>query len=190
MFITKKHIQRRALLRRRRRRAGTAVARCDVSRRDRAGADRRDAAAAFLRRASCRTARRRATGFREGRRVARRAAVHLEAAGAVPRTTRDPDRAPFTSSEPPPGETGADHWVAAAFLCADKPKKTAGADVRAGTDDRPDHRAEDRPETCCRPWKCRSRIRAPARATAARATAACTRTRSPGRRRRRRCRWS
>ena len=38
-----------------------------------------------------------------------------------------------TSSEPPPGETGADHWVAAAFLCAEKPKKTAGADVQAGT---------------------------------------------------------
>jgi hypothetical protein len=37
------------------------------------------------------------------------------------------------SAEPPPGATGADHWVAAAFLCADKPKKTAGADVRAGT---------------------------------------------------------
>ena len=37
-----------------------------------------------------------------------------------------------TSAEPPPGATGADHWVAAAFLCADKPKKTAGADVRAG----------------------------------------------------------
>ena len=37
-----------------------------------------------------------------------------------------------TSSEPPPGETGADHWVAAAFLCAEKPRKTAGADVRAG----------------------------------------------------------
>jgi len=37
-----------------------------------------------------------------------------------------------TSSEPPPGETGADHWVAAAYLCAEKPKKTAGADVRAG----------------------------------------------------------
>jgi hypothetical protein len=37
-----------------------------------------------------------------------------------------------TSSEPPPNATGADHWVAAAFLCADKPKKTAGADVRAG----------------------------------------------------------
>jgi hypothetical protein len=38
-----------------------------------------------------------------------------------------------TSAEPPPGETGADHWVAAAFLCAEKPKKTAGADVYAGT---------------------------------------------------------
>src|SRR3954468_11787432 len=28
------------------------------------------------------------------------------------------------SAEPPPGVTGADHWVAAAFLCANKPKKT------------------------------------------------------------------
>jgi hypothetical protein len=36
------------------------------------------------------------------------------------------------SAEPPPGVTGADHWVAAAFLCADKPKKTAGADIRDG----------------------------------------------------------
>jgi hypothetical protein len=37
------------------------------------------------------------------------------------------------SAEPPPGVTGADHWVASAFLCADKPKKTAGADVYNGT---------------------------------------------------------
>src|SRR5450631_1717261 len=37
------------------------------------------------------------------------------------------------SAEPPPNSTGADHWVAAAFLCANKPKKTAGADVYAGT---------------------------------------------------------
>ena len=36
------------------------------------------------------------------------------------------------SAEPPPGETGADHWVAAAYLCAQKPRKTAGADVYAG----------------------------------------------------------
>ena len=37
------------------------------------------------------------------------------------------------SAEPPPGATGADHWVAAAFLCANKPKKTTRADVYAGT---------------------------------------------------------
>jgi hypothetical protein len=37
------------------------------------------------------------------------------------------------SAEPPPGATGADHWVAAAFMCASKPRKTAGADVYAGT---------------------------------------------------------
>ena len=37
------------------------------------------------------------------------------------------------SAEPPPGVTGADHWVAAAFLCGNKPRKTAGADVYAGT---------------------------------------------------------
>ena len=37
------------------------------------------------------------------------------------------------SAEPPPGATGADHWVAAAFLCANKPRKTAGADVYVGT---------------------------------------------------------
>jgi hypothetical protein len=37
------------------------------------------------------------------------------------------------SAEPPPGVTGADHWVAAAFMSAQKPKKTAGADVYNGT---------------------------------------------------------
>jgi len=37
------------------------------------------------------------------------------------------------SAEPPPGATGADHWVAAAFLFANKPKKTTGADVYVGT---------------------------------------------------------
>ena len=36
------------------------------------------------------------------------------------------------SAEPPPGVTGADHWVASAYLCAVKPKKTAGADVVNG----------------------------------------------------------
>ncbi len=37
------------------------------------------------------------------------------------------------SAEPPPGQTGADHWVAAAYLCANKPRKTTGADVYDGT---------------------------------------------------------
>jgi len=37
------------------------------------------------------------------------------------------------SAENPPGVTGADHFVASAFLCATKPKKTTGADVEAET---------------------------------------------------------
>lgn len=37
------------------------------------------------------------------------------------------------SSENPPGVTGADHFVAAAYLAAEKPHKTTGADIRVGT---------------------------------------------------------
>lgn len=37
------------------------------------------------------------------------------------------------AAEGPPGVTGQDHFVAASFLCAKKPKKTTGADVEAGT---------------------------------------------------------
>ena len=37
------------------------------------------------------------------------------------------------SAENPPGVTGADHFVAAAYLSAVKPKKTTGADIEAGT---------------------------------------------------------
>ena len=37
------------------------------------------------------------------------------------------------SAEPPEGTTGSDHWVAAAFLTAIKPIKTAGADASVGT---------------------------------------------------------
>src|SRR4029434_4364309 len=32
------------------------------------------------------------------------------------------------SAEPPEGTTGSDHWVAAAFMAANKPKKTTGSD--------------------------------------------------------------
>jgi hypothetical protein len=62
-----------------------------------------------------------------------RAAVHLEAARAAAEKTVILSGLHSRSAEPPPGVTGADHWVAAAFMCAEKPKKTAGADVRAGT---------------------------------------------------------
>src|SRR5207302_2439285 len=37
------------------------------------------------------------------------------------------------SAEPPKGVTGSDHFVAAAYLCATKPKKTTGADIQADT---------------------------------------------------------
>jgi hypothetical protein len=37
------------------------------------------------------------------------------------------------SSENPPGVTGADHFVAAAYLSATKPRKTTGADIQVGT---------------------------------------------------------
>ncbi len=37
------------------------------------------------------------------------------------------------SAEPPTGVTGSDHFVAAAYLSANKPKKTTAADIYAGT---------------------------------------------------------
>ena len=37
------------------------------------------------------------------------------------------------SAEPPEGTTGSDHWVAAAFLTAVKPRKTAGSDASVGS---------------------------------------------------------
>jgi Protein of unknown function (DUF1552) len=37
------------------------------------------------------------------------------------------------SAEPPEGTTGSDHWVAAAFLTAIKPKKTSAADASVGS---------------------------------------------------------
>ena len=37
------------------------------------------------------------------------------------------------SSENPPGVTGADHFVASAYLAGVKPKKTTGADIECGT---------------------------------------------------------
>ena len=37
------------------------------------------------------------------------------------------------SAEAPPGQSPPDHWVASAYLCANKPRRTAGADIYNGT---------------------------------------------------------
>src|SRR6476619_396519 len=37
------------------------------------------------------------------------------------------------SAEPPEWTTGSDHWVAAAYLTANKPRKTAGSDATVGS---------------------------------------------------------
>ena len=37
------------------------------------------------------------------------------------------------SAEAPEGQSPPDHWVASAFLCANKPRRTAGADIQNGT---------------------------------------------------------
>ena len=37
------------------------------------------------------------------------------------------------SAEAPEGQSPPDHWVASAFLCANKPRRTAGADIYNGT---------------------------------------------------------
>ena len=95
-----------------------------------------------------------------------------------------------TSSEPPPGETGADHWVAAAFLCAEKPRRPPVPMfmlARRSTRSLPKRSAGN---PCCHRSKCRLRTRVQGQATAVKATVVSTPTRSRGRRRRRHCRWS
>ena len=45
------------------------------------------------------------------------------------------------SAEPPPGQTGADHWVAAAFLCARQTEEDYGRRHLRWNHHRSDHRA-------------------------------------------------
>jgi len=94
------------------------------------------------------------------------------------------------SAEPPPGATGADHWVAAAFLCANKPKKTAGADVYAGTTIDQIIAQKIGTENLMPSMQLAVEDPARIRATAARVTAAPTPTPFRGRRPRSRCRWN
>ncbi len=62
-----------------------------------------------------------------------RVAVHLQAARDGPRPARDHERPVVEVVGEPPGVTGADHFVAAAYLSGVKPRKTTGADIECGT---------------------------------------------------------
>src|SRR5688572_10527008 len=79
------------------------------------------------------------------------------------------------SAEPPEGTTGSDHWVAAAYLTAHKPRKTAGSDATVGgaTIDQLIAQTIGR-ELLLPSLQLRSKTRTRARATAVRATAAPT----------------
>ena len=85
------------------------------------------------------------------------------------------------SAEPPPGVTGADHWVAAAYMCANKPKKTTGSDIQDGTtiDQLIAQKIGQEIAGAVAPAR-PSKTPAPIRATAARAIAAPTPTPFPG----------
>ena len=133
MFITKKHIPRRTVPARRRRDARAAAAGRDGAGRDAAGADGRHAEAAVRRRF---VPHGMAPGYWVPDKVGSgfEMPFDLRAARAVPEADRDPERParPLGGSRRR-AEPGADHWVASAFLCANKPKRTAGADIYNGT---------------------------------------------------------
>ncbi len=195
MFITKKHLSRRTVPAWYRRSVAlpfldAMVPAATAARPDR-GATRSRASSA----ASCRTAHGAGLlGAGDGTATARRlAAVQLQAARAVPR----PDRSSLSglhsrSAEPPPGVTGADHCGRGGVLVRQQAeRKTAGADIEAGTTIDQMIAQQDRPgDAAAVAAVVRSRIPARTPAIAARVTAAPTPTRSRGRRRRSRCRWS
>ena len=56
------------------------------------------------------------------------------------------------SAEPPEGTTGSDHWVAAAFLTAVKPRKTAGSLQISSRQPRVAHRIRWRVSTLDTPF--------------------------------------
>src|SRR5436309_1809622 len=60
------------------------------------------------------------------------------------------------SAEPPEGTTGSDHWVAAAFLTAIKPKKTAGRSTSTrmkSAKSSGGFSSPQKPQLRCRPWE-------------------------------------
>ena len=113
--------------------ARVAVPRVDAAgARGRAPAKRRCCPRASSAR-SCRTARRRATGFRRARTPGFKYPFIYEPLEPFRKQVVITSGMWAQSSENPPGVTGADHFVAAAYLTGVKPKKTTGADIQAGT---------------------------------------------------------
>ena len=141
MFITKKHIPRRTFLRGAGVTLALPLARFDDPGRDAAGPDGRDPEDPLRRDASFRTGRRRA--------ITCPGSSCRTTAGGGPLTEMPfiyktlepwmkqigPSATACTAGrrKRPPGQSPADHWVASAYLCANKPKRTAGADIYNGT---------------------------------------------------------
>ena len=94
---------------------------------------------------SCRTARRRATGFR------RAASATSSSRSSSSRSQPFREHVVLTSglwaksSENPPGVTGADHFVAAAYLCGDEAEEDDRRGHRGRHHASISHRAADRP---------------------------------------------
>jgi Protein of unknown function (DUF1552) len=131
-FITKKHISRRTLLR------GTGVALALPLLESMVPAQTpiaRTAAAGKLRFTGIFVPHGMAPGYwmPEGPTLGDKLPTILESLAPVKNQTVVISGLWAKSAEPPPGVTGADHWVAAAFMAADKPKKTTGADIDVDT---------------------------------------------------------
>ena len=192
MFITKKHISRRTVLRG----AGATLALplldAMMPAATAAGADRGRRRSRASSAASCRTAWRRATGCRR-RKAAASTMLPFNWKPLEPfrEADRDPERPALALGRTASGRRPAPTTGWPRRSCARTSRRRPPAPT--STPARPSTRSSRRRSartTCCRRCSSRSKIRARTRATAAKATAAPTPTRSPGRRRRRRCRWS
>ena len=154
MFITKKHIPRRTFLRGAGVTFALPLARFDGAGRDRCWPRRRPRRSRASSRCSFRTEWRRAITcpLDSSCRPRRPAAVRSPSCRSpTSRSNRAVKQLVLLnglhsrSAEPPAGQSPADHWVAAAYLCANKPKKHGRRRHLRGHDDRSDDRAEDRP---------------------------------------------
>jgi hypothetical protein len=111
--------------------AGAAAARCHGSGEHPLGADRGRTQEPLRRHLLSRTA---APGYWEPEGTRSRRSCRTSWSRSKNSRTDGGDEGLWSqSAEPPEGTTGSDHWVAAAFLTAIKPKKTAGSDATVGS---------------------------------------------------------